>query len=130
MCKAFAVTEPSKEDAQTPVPEVWRPTLTALVESLRQRESVLGAGMPSVDAVGPTLSDQCRDAVDLYGEGDLVPLPPEAWDTSVAMWDGDGRSRCLVDLWTEAGRSDLVLDMTIREDAHGYRYAVRLVYVP
>jgi len=36
-----------------------------------------------------------------------------------------------VDLWTEQeGRSDLVLDIDVRDDGRGYRYSINLVYVP
>jgi hypothetical protein len=45
------------------------------------------------------------------------------------MWMG-GDWECLVDLWTASGRSDLVLDLRVREDSGNFRYAVHLVYVP
>ena len=121
--------EPLKGDTQTLVPEVWRPTVSALVDSLRRRDRALGSGLRSVDAVSEALTAQCLENIADYGDGELVPLPPQAWDTSCAMWTGRERE-CLVDLWTASGRTDLVLDLRIRADSDGYRYAVHLVYVP
>jgi hypothetical protein len=43
----------------------------------------------------------------------------------------DQGARDLVDLWTEReGRSDLVLDAKAYEAGDGWRFAIRLVYVP
>jgi hypothetical protein len=68
------------------VPEVWRPTLRAIVDSLVRRDVMLGAGLPAVDP--------------LSADATLVSLPDEAWRTSVVRWYGD-HWNCLVDLWTE-----------------------------
>lgn len=72
-----------------------------------------------------------RPGIHLRGhERPLVPLPKDTRGTSVCLWQGD-RWQCLVDLWTDQeGRSDLVLDVDVFEDGGGYRYAVKLVYVP
>ena len=112
------------------IPEAWRPTLKAVVDSLVRRDTVIGVGLPSVDPVPAEISQQCIDAIDGYGAVTLVTLPDESWDTSVALWFGD-HWRCLVDLWTEEeGRSDLVLDVHVFENGPGYRFHVQLVYVP
>jgi hypothetical protein len=125
------VGDPVKVDSREgPIPEAWRPTLAAIVDSLVRGDAVIGAGLPAVDPVPPDVSRRCLQAVDDYGAVTLMSLPDEAWDASVALWFGD-RWRCLVDLWTEEeGRSDLVLDIDVFEDASGYRFCVQLVYVP
>jgi hypothetical protein len=90
----------------------------------------MAAGLASVDSVPPDVSQQCIDAVAAYGPVTLIPLPDESWETSIALWSGD-RWGCVVDLWTEEeGRSDLVLDVDVIESASGYRFRVKLVYVP
>jgi hypothetical protein len=117
-------------DREVPIPEVWRPTLAAIVDSLVRRDAVIGVGLQAVDPIPPETSKACLEAVDDYGDVTLVPLPEQSWDTSVALWYGD-RWRCLVDLWTEQeGRSDLVLDVDVFQHGPGYRFAVQLVYVP
>ncbi|GAA2194491.1 DUF7668 domain-containing protein [Micromonospora lupini] len=123
--------DPVKDEAlDVPIPEVWRPTLRAIVDSLVRRDTVVGAGLPSVDPVSPETSQLCLQAIDDYGDATLISLPDESWDTSVACWYGD-RWRCLIDLWTaEDGRSDLVLDVDVFESGPGYRFSVHLVYVP
>jgi hypothetical protein len=64
-----------------------------------------------------------------YGET-LVELPRETWESSVAQWMG-AHWDVLVDLWTEGeGRRDLVLDARVHETESGFRFEVRLVYVP
>ncbi|MGV9213995.1 DUF7668 domain-containing protein [Micromonospora sp. RB23] len=112
------------------IPQAWRPTLKAVVDSLVRRDAAIGAGLPPVDPVPSELSQKCLQAVDNYGAVTLITPPDECWNTSVALWLGD-HWRCLVDLWTEEeGRSDLVLDVDVFEHGPGYRYRVNLVYVP
>ena len=115
---------------EVPIPEIWRSTLTAVVNSLVRRDTVIGAGLPSVDPVPADVWQRCLQAVKEYGAVTLTSPPDESWDTSVALWFGD-HWRCLVDLWTEEeGRSDLVLDVDVFEHGSGYRFRVNLVYVP
>lgn len=116
--------------AEGPVPQGWRPTLEALVDSLVRRDRVIGDGVVGVEPVSAGLRATCLDAIDAYGKVTLVSLPQEAWDTSVAASWGD-RCRCLVDLWTEEeGRSDLVLEVDVVDEDQGPRFSVHLVYVP
>lgn len=128
-----ATMRPSKDAVQErPIPDVWRPTLTALVASLSQQDGIpLGEDVPGVTPAAADLSVACREAVRTYGDVTLLPLPASVWDTSICLWQGT-HWQCLVDLWTEEeGRSDLVLDVDVVE--HGeddYRFSVNLVYVP
>lgn len=125
------VTVPVKNgEAELPVPDSWRPTLSAIAESLMRDDRFLAADVAGVEPVSEDLSRACRDAVHGYGEVTLVPLPQDTWETSACMWQGD-RWQCLVDLWTaQEGRSDLALDVDVFEEGTGYRYSVNLVYVP
>lgn len=119
-----------KDEIERPVPDLWRPVLSALVDSLVERTPTIGGGIPEVEPVPDSVREHCLTAVDDYGDVDLVPLPEEAWKTSVAAWQGD-HWLCLVDLWTEQeGRSDLVLEAEVREHALGFRFTVNMVYVP
>jgi hypothetical protein len=112
------------------VPEVWRPTLRAIVDSLVRRDVVLAADLTAVDAVSVAVTQLCLQAVANYGDVTLIPLPEDVWDTSVTRWHGD-RWSCLIDLWTEEeGRSDLVLNVDVFENGPAYRFLVHLVYVP
>src|SRR4051794_24522217 len=46
------VGDPVKDEAlEVPVPEVWRPTLEAVVDSLVRRDSIIGAGLPALSPV-------------------------------------------------------------------------------
>lgn len=123
--------DPLKDaDREVLVPDVWRPTLAAIVDSLVRRDAIIGGGTEGVDPTPYETSQLCLQAVAGYGDVTLTPLPPESWDTSVALWSGD-RWRCLIDLWTEQeGRSDLALDVDVFEDSRGYRFSIHLVYVP
>ncbi|MEU4339460.1 hypothetical protein AB0F59_33280 [Micromonospora lupini] len=125
------MNEPVKDAAlEVPIPEAWWPTLKAVVDSLAQRDGIIGAGLPSVDPVPAEISQRCLQAVDDYGAATLITPPDESWNTSVASWFGD-HWRCLIDLWTEEeGRSDLVLDIDVFEHGPEYRYRLNLVYVP
>jgi hypothetical protein len=124
------LTTPQKVETEGPVPDVWRPTLSLLVDSLAERAPTIGGGLPEVEPVPGTVREQCLSAVDDYGDVDLVPLPQETWKTSVTAWQGD-HWLCLIDLWTEQeGRSDLVLEAEVREGESGFRFTVNMVYVP
>jgi hypothetical protein len=76
------------------------------------------------------LKDEVQTVADC-GSATLIGLPEAAWDTSVAMWQGN-QWGCLVDLWTaEEGRSDLVLEVAVFEDDEtSFRFRPELVYVP
>lgn len=125
-----ALINPQKDETEGFVPDLWRPTFSALVDSLVERAPAIGGGLPEVEPVPDTLREQCLSAVDNYGDVDLVPLPQETWKTSVAAWQGD-HWLCLIDLWTEhEGRSDLVLEAEVREQAPGFRFTLNMVYVP
>jgi hypothetical protein len=94
------VTAPVKDGERArPVPDVWQPTLSAIVASLEREDAVIAAELPAVDPVCDDLSDLCRDAIRRYADVRLVPLPTDTWGTSVCLWRGD-RWQCLVDLWT------------------------------
>ncbi|MBU2664199.1 hypothetical protein KOI35_11920 [Actinoplanes bogorensis] len=67
-----------------PIPEEWRATLTAIVDSLARRDDVLASGVDSVEPVSLAITAACLDAVDACGGATLVLLPGEAWTTSVA----------------------------------------------
>lgn len=119
-----------KQDLEGPIPEEWRPTLTAVVDSIVRGDALTGSGIPGVAPATAELSEQCRRALaELEGET-LVSLPNETWDFSVAAWTGHHWD-CLVDLWTTpGGRSDLVLHVEVTEATTGYVFTVHLVYVP
>lgn len=124
------MTSPQKDETEGPIPDVWRPTFAALVNSLVERSPTLGQGLPDVDPVSAEVREQCFSAVESYGDVDLVPLPVDTWKTSVTAWQGD-HWLCLIDLWTEQeGRSDLVLEAEVRERTPGFRFRVNMVYVP
>lgn len=124
------MTSPQKDETEGPIPDVWRPTFAALVNSLVERSPTLGEGLPDVDPVSAEVREQCLSAVESYGDVDLVPLPVDTWKTSVTAWQGD-HWLCLIDLWTEQERrSDLVLEAEVRERTPGFRFRVNMVYVP
>jgi len=121
---------PHKDESEGPVPELWRPTFSAVVDSLVERAPTIGGGLPEVEPVPDAVREQCLSAVDNYRDVDLVPLPQETWKSSVTAWQGD-HWLCLIDLWTEQeGRSDLVLEAEVRERTPGFRFTVTMVYVP
>lgn len=121
---------PCKDENETAVPEIWRPTLSALVDSLVYGAPSIGSGLSEVDPLPLDTHEACLAAIEDYADVDLVPLPDETWMTSVASWRGD-RWLCLVDLWTkQEGRSDLVLEVEVREQDQGFRFTVIMVYVP
>jgi hypothetical protein len=117
------------EEAEQPIPLAWRPTLREIVRAFTLGDYRLACGVAGVDPVSAEQAEQFRDYVVEYG-ATLVELPDDTWETSVAQWY-DPHWDFLVDLWTASeGCSDLVLSGSVVETADGYRFTLRLVYVP
>lgn len=118
-----------KDDMQRPVPSVWRPALVRIVDAFVCHDYRLQAGVPGVAPVSDDTAAHIRDYLQDYG-ATLAVLPEESWETSVCMWAGN-HWNVLVDLWTEEeGRSDLVLQVHVREDRDSQIVEVYMVYVP
>lgn len=130
MTRNFDELLPVKDgDSERPIPTVWRPTLKRIVDAFVSGDYALEADIPGVEPLSTETASQIKRNVADYG-ATLVPLPEEAWETSVCIWYGDYWN-LLVDLWTrEEGPSDLVLDARVTEASSGFRTQVHLVYVP
>ena len=59
----------------------------------------------------------------------LVELPDATWKSSVAQWMGTHWD-VVVDLWTDAGPSDLILSARVRETNDAFEIEIGSVYVP
>lgn len=113
-------------EREVSVPEVWRPTLVAIVDALVEGRA---PSLPHVAPREPAMWAGIQESIRAYG-AHLRALPNEAWDASVCIWYGEVWD-VLVDLYTEEeGRSDLVLHLHIRELDGEYRYEVVSAYVP
>ena len=112
---------------EVPVPQAWRPTLTAIVDALIQGGEL---SLPQVTLQSPDVWASAQDSIRAHG-AHLRKLPDESWNSSVCIWYGEFWD-VLVDLYTEEEeeRSDLVLQVHVYEVGDGYRYEVVLVYVP
>jgi hypothetical protein len=116
-------------ESEGPIPSVWRPVLTRIVDAFVHQDYHLGAGVAGVAPVSDMTAAQIRDYIRDYGEA-LIALPEESWTTSVCIWM-DNHWDAMIDLWTEAeGRSDLVLHVQISETLSGYIVNIYMVYVP
>ncbi|WP_404348710.1 hypothetical protein LG324_13605 [Phycicoccus jejuensis] len=115
---------------EMPVPAGWRPALTEIADLLVDGDPRRARRVAYLEPVPEQVWSQCRDAVEDYGDVDVVPLPPATWETSVCRRWGEGWL-CLVDLWTaQEGRCDLVLEVRVREETDGPRFTIGMVYVP
>jgi len=99
---------------RVPVPERWRPALTALVHRLvlGEYERLSDEGFIQLDADQPP--SLFGSLVERRGEP-LVDLPAEAWEESNMDEDPGqpGSWRVMVPLWTVNGQSDLSLEATV-----------------
>jgi hypothetical protein len=117
------------DESEGPVPSVWRPIITRIVDAFVLHDYALSEGVSGVSAVSEKTAVQIREYIRDYAET-LIALPEESWDTSVCIWMGDHWD-AMIDLWTETeGRSDLVLRVQIAESNSGYIVTVYMVYVP
>lgn len=112
-----------------PIPSAWRPALENIVDAFVRHDYRLADGVAGVAPVSEETAMQIRTYIQEYG-ANLVPLPPEAWATSVCIWMGDHWD-ALIDLWTEEeGSSDLVLQVQVSELGNEFLVTVYMVYVP
>jgi hypothetical protein len=117
------------EEDEHPIPLAWRPTLRQVVRAFTKGDYRLACGVPGVDPVSAKQAKQFREYLADYG-ATLVELPDATWKSSVAQWY-DPHWDFLLDLWTaEEGGSDLVLSGSVSETPDGFRFTLRLVYVP
>ena len=61
--------------------------ISEVVKALSEDDFALARGIPSVSPPDAATAIQVKDYVQYYGES-LVPLPPDAWETSVSQWVG------------------------------------------
>ena len=117
------------EEEELPIPHAWRPTIKAIVSAFVNQDYNLSSEIKNVNPISNETAQQIKDYIVDYGE-ELIELPEETWNSSVYIsygnyWDA------LIDLYTKTeGRSDLVLDVEIREDNNEYVVDIKLVYVP
>ena len=118
------------EEIAHPVAREWRSHLTAIVSSLSCGDHALArVGEGAVAVLSKGAAESIGACLGSYGET-LAELPAQAWDTSVAQWEG-GYWSVIVDLWTvESGESDLVMSVRVFEQSEGFRFEVDSVFVP
>jgi hypothetical protein len=117
-------------DNQQPVPTVWRDTLARVGERIA-RGAYRFADIEGVVPITERLAESFAYNIEAYGEP-LADLKDATWSTSVCMWQ-DGYWGVLLDLFTQSGRCDLIMDVRVDEDLTaplGYRFDIRGVYVP
>lgn len=121
---------PSKViEKELPVPQIWRRTIERVVNRFVVGDYVLAEEVEGVAPVQPVTATQIGDYVEDYG-ATLAALNPESWETSLAIWTGDGWE-VLVDLSTkEEGQSDLVLHLFVKELGSQFLFDIHMVYVP
>lgn len=120
---------PKDPDGLHPVPTTWRPVLKQIVDAFVRGDYTLSTGIEFAVPLSKAMAKLVNNNVSAYGEP-LVELPEETWRTSVVQWIGPHWD-AMVDLWTESGRSDLVLFVRVR---YGKDSALRMrvdsVHVP
>jgi hypothetical protein len=116
-------------ELEHPIPTVWRPVISRVVNALVRHDYQLNAGVPGVVPVSAETAEQIRACIQDYG-AELVDLPQETWASSVCIWQGN-RWDALIDLWSlSEGRSDLVLSLQVSEDQSCIEFTIYMVYVP
>ena len=121
-----AMTAPTSDE---PIPQRWRPTLTAIVHRLvigdyaglaRDGLVALATG-PTDDSIGTWIEDYPLR---------LVDLPPDAWAYSERGATVDpGCWWIVVGLWDEEGPSDLSMEGTVWDDGTNITVKINTVHV-
>jgi hypothetical protein len=98
-----------KDDAEHPVPELWRSTFRQIANAFVNGDFQLrDHRIEFVEPIDAATAQYIADNVADYGEA-LTPLNDATWDRSIYLWM-DGYWQMLVDLSTE---DESVSDLTI-----------------
>jgi hypothetical protein len=117
-------------ETEQPIPLEWRPAIVSIVSALVIGDYNLRSAGGFVRRLSDQEATQLRQSVDGYGNVVIVELPPETWETSVAIWMGS-RWEALIDLYTvEEGQSDLVLMTNVYESGDSYEFEIYGLMVP
>ncbi|KLV05501.1 hypothetical protein ABT56_11030 [Photobacterium aquae] len=117
------------DENQHPIPSAWRPIFSKVINSFVNGTYMPSLGFENVKPITKETAEYIKENIDAYGET-LIPLPDEAWESSVCMWMGNHWD-VLIDLWTaDAGASDLVLGAKVLETDGGHIIEIIMVYVP
>jgi len=117
------------EDAERPIPTVWRDIIKDIVSAFVQKDYELKSKLDFVESISKSDAAYIENNIDAYG-ATLVALSDETWNSSVCIWMGDCWD-VIVDLWTaEEGRSDLVLRLKVTESKSDFIFKIYMVYVP
>ncbi|MDP3155097.1 MAG: hypothetical protein Q8N23_20625 [Archangium sp.] len=116
-------------NASHPIATAWRPTLREVVKSFAQGDFALAAGIRGVAPIRPRARTQIESYLKEYGKK-LTELPDETWETSGAQWVEPTHWEIDVDLWTDQGKSDLVLAARVFENGGDLRFEIDSVHVP
>ncbi len=123
------VTVEKDEENERPIPTVWRPTFSKIVDAFVKRDYSLSDGVTGVSSVSNETANHIEEYIQEYGE-ELIQLPDETWESSMCIWMGSHWD-VLIDLWTvNEGRSDLVLGAQVKEKDNRYTIDIGMVYVP
>jgi len=118
-----------RNDEELPVPSEWRQTFIDVVDSFKNGDFQLDNKVDAVHTV--SIPDAKRMTANVADYGDeLISLSEETWKTSICLWRGN-YWQVLIDLMTlDEGVSDLVLFVTVRENAGKQCFTVEDVHVP
>lgn len=79
---------PSKDaESESPIPRLWRRYFDEVVSCFAAKDYRLTRCVSSNVSVSESSSRQIKVYVEDYGQA-LIPLPEEAWNTSVCLWGG------------------------------------------
>lgn len=117
------------EDAELPVPTIWREKIAEIVEAFKDGGFKLQNGISDVQQISEKDAKIIQGNIAAYG-GEIISLPNESWDSSVCRWIGNFWD-VLIDIYTNGeGRSDLVLFCRVLERGGKYMFIVDSVHVP
>lgn len=120
---------PAKAENEAPVPLIWRPVLTQIIDRLVAKDYTLALRPGDVCPIGEPLATFIADQIAAYGD-ELTSLLEESWDRAVYMWMGEHWD-VVVDLsMKRQGVGDLALFAKIYERGDGFLFEVASVYVP
>jgi hypothetical protein len=122
---------PAKDvENQQVIAPAWRVDISAIVSAIASGDLVLASTGPNVKRLSKPEAEQIRRNISDYGDVTIAEAPDETWESSAAMWTGT-YWEAVVDLWdVNEGRTDLVVNLVIRECGQSYDYEVCGVWVP
>ncbi len=116
-------------DHERPIPAIWRQTILALGDCLKNNDYGFETAPKNVNRLDPASTKISKYQIEIYNCGN-VTIDDLSWESSIYIWMGN-QWELIIDLIDENGSlTDLVLKLVVKENGKGYIFLPDFIHVP